>query len=427
MLDPQAQREFATEVVRKLRDAGHVALWAGGCVRDLLLGKSPEDYDVATDAKPDQVRQLFGHRRTRAVGASFGVILVHGPNRQAGDVEVATFRTEGPYRDGRRPESVSFCTPEEDAQRRDFTINGMFYDPLTQQVLDFVDGRRDLEAKVVRAIGDPRARFTEDKLRMLRAVRFTATLGFELDPATADAIRDLAPEMLVVSQERIAQELKRMLVHRSRRRGVELIREVGLLDVILPEASAVAASDHWPTTLAMLDLLRDPSFELSAAALLYAVSPEKPNVVRGVCRRLKLSNDETDHITRLVSERIMLHDAAKLPQCRLKRFWTSAHPRERDFIEINRAEATATGGSLAAVEFCERFLNETPIEQINPPPLVTGDDLIRRGFRPGPQFKDLLDQVRDAQLDDTISTADQAWALIEQLQGGTGDAKNQFT
>lgn len=424
MSDPQPQRQFAVEVVRKLRDAGFVALWAGGCVRDLLLGKLPEDYDVATDARPEQVQQLFGHRQTRAVGASFGVILIHGPSRGAGDVEVATFRTEGVYLDGRRPESVAFCSPEEDAQRRDFTINGMFYDPVAEQVLDFVNGQRDLAARVIRAIGDPRARFNEDKLRMLRAVRFTATLAFQIDVPTADAVRDLAPEMLVVSQERIAQELKRMLVHRNRRLAVELARDVRLLEVILPELTSVVGSERWPVTLTMLDILDQPSFELAMAALLHAVSPENPLVVRGICRRLKLSNDETEHITRLVSERQVLFDAPHLPLSKLKRFWTNTQPRCRDFIEINRADAIATGGSLASVEFCERYLRGTPEAEINPPALVTGDDLVRRGFKPGPNFKQLLDQIRDAQLDGRISTPDEAWALIQQLQGRAGDAKN---
>jgi poly(A) polymerase len=419
MPESQPQRQFAVEVVRKLRDAGFVALWAGGCVRDLLLGKLPEDYDVATDARPEQVQQLFGHRQTRAVGASFGVILIHGPNRGAGDVEVATFRTEGVYLDGRRPESVAFCSPEEDAQRRDFTINGMFYDPIAEQVLDFVDGQRDLAAGVVRANGDPRARFNEDKLRMLRAVRFTATLAFQIDVPTADAVRDLASEILIVSQERIAQELKRMLVHPNRRRAVELASDVRLLEAILPEVAPPL-----PTTLAMLELLGGPSFELAMATLLHAVSPEIPHVVRGICRRLKLSNDETEHITRLVTERQVLFDAAHLPLSKLKRFWTSTQPRCRDFIEINRTEAIATGSSLAAVEFCERYLCDTPAAEINPPPLVTGDDLVRRGFKPGPNFKQLLDQIRDAQLDGRTSTPDEAWALIQQLQRDAGHAKN---
>ena len=231
-------REFAVEIVRKLRAAGHTALLAGGCVRDLLLGREPKDFDVATTARPEQVRDLFGHRRTLAVGASFGVIVVVPPRgSEAGQVEVATFRTEGPYQDGRRPESVAFCTPEEDAQRRDFTINGMFYDPVEARVLDFVGGEADLAARVLRAIGDPHARMREDKLRMLRAVRFAATLDFMLDEVTAAAVREMAHEIVVVSHERIAQELRRMLVDTHRRRAVELCDSVGLLSVILPEVA----------------------------------------------------------------------------------------------------------------------------------------------------------------------------------------------
>ncbi len=243
MTTSSPQREFAIEIVRKLRAAGYEALMAGGCVRDLLLGREPQDYDVATTARPEQVRTLFGHRRTLAVGASFGVIVVLPPRgNDAGQVEVATFRTEGPYLDGRRPESVAFCTPEEDAQRRDFTINGMFYDPIETRVLDFVEGEADLAARVIRAIGDPHDRMREDKLRMLRAVRFTATLDFELDEVTAAAVREMADQITVVSAERIAQELRRMLVDAHRRRAVELCDDVGLLAVILPEL-AVESSD----------------------------------------------------------------------------------------------------------------------------------------------------------------------------------------
>src|SRR5262245_37039879 len=221
MSSTDPQREFAVQVVRKLQEAGFVALWAGGCVRDYLLGHPPDDYDVATSARPEQVRELFGPRRTRAVGASFGVMLVHAPQHSgAHDVEVATFRTEGPYLDGRRPEHVTFATAEEDAQRRDFTINGMFFDPVAETVLDYVGGRGDLERHLVRAIGDPRARLGDDKLRMLRAVRITARFDFALDEATAKAIREMAGEILVVSQERIAQELKKMLVHQRRARAV---------------------------------------------------------------------------------------------------------------------------------------------------------------------------------------------------------------
>src|SRR5580692_10955471 len=250
------QREFAVDVVRRLQGAGFRALWAGGCVRDILMGRAPQDYDVATDARPDAVRDLFGRRRTLAVGASFGVIIVLGP-KGAGNVDVATFRTEGPYLDGRRPEHVEFATPEEDAQRRDFTINGMFYDPISEQVHDYVGGESDLAARVVRAIGRPADRMTEDKLRMLRAVRFAATLDFQLDAATANAVRAMAPEIHVVSAERIAQELKKMLVDPHRRRAIELARDTQLLLEILPELQPVLeASDAvaWEAALRRLRL-----------------------------------------------------------------------------------------------------------------------------------------------------------------------------
>ncbi len=272
--DPQ--REFAVDVVRRLQVAGFRALWNGGCVRDFLMGRTPKDYDVATDARPEAVRQLFGHRRTLAVGASFGVIIVLG-SKEAGNIEVATFRTEGPYLDGRRPEHVDFAGPEEDAQRRDFTINGMFYDPVSEQVLDYVGGEKDLAAGVVRAIGRPADRMTEDKLRMLRAVRFAATLDFQLDPATAEAVRTMAPEIHVVSAERIAQELKKMLVDPHRRRAIELARDTHLLVEILPEVKPVLDAPDgagWEATLRRLRLLEQkPRFELATAAL-WPVCPQ---------------------------------------------------------------------------------------------------------------------------------------------------------
>lgn len=424
--DPK--REFAVEVVRKLVDAGFTALWAGGCVRDLLLGRPPDDYDVATSARPDEVQKLFGPHRTRAIGASFGVILVHGPRHsRGGDVEVATFRTEGPYLDGRRPEHVSFATPEEDARRRDFTINGMFYDPLGEQVLDFVGGREDLAGKVVRAIGDPHSRFTEDKLRMLRAVRITARFDFELDERTAQAIRAQAAEILVVSHERIAQELKKMLVHPRRARAMTMAHDVQILGMIVPELAPViatagrqAALDRWRTTLRMLELLDRPRFELALAALLYelafdTVPGEAALLAEQICRRLKLSNDECNDVAWLVGQREALVGVAHWKKSRLKRLL--AKPLIGELMALVRAHAVATVGSLADVEFCEHYLSETPIEEIDPPPLITGDDLKQIGILPGPQFKELLDLVRDAQLDGAISTHNQALELARRITG----------
>ena len=271
-IDPVRQREFAVEVVQQLRGAGHIALWAGGCVRDFLLGRTPDDYDVATNARPEQVQEVFGRRRTLVIGASFGVIMVLGPKgARTGQVEVATFRTEGPYHDGRRPQHVSFSTPQEDAQRRDFTINGMFFDPVAEEVHDYVGGQQDLKRGVLRAIGEPLQRFREDKLRMLRAVRLATRFAFALDPATALAVREMSAEILIVSHERIAQELKKMLLNQHRARAIELARDLGLLGVIFPELAPVWTGYHhetphgnvsprWAKTLRMLDLLEQPGF-----------------------------------------------------------------------------------------------------------------------------------------------------------------------
>jgi poly(A) polymerase len=421
--DPK--REFAVEVVRKLQQAGFTALWAGGCVRDLLLGHPPDDYDVATSARPDEVRDLFGKNRTLAIGASFGVILVHGSRRAgAGDIEVATFRTEGPYLDGRRPEHVAFATPEEDAFRRDFTINGMFYDPLAEQVLDYVGGRQDLDRHVLRAIGDPRARFTEDKLRMLRAVRMTARFDFAIDPATAMAVREMADEILVVSSERIAQELKKMLVHLRRSAAMRLADELGLLPVILPElvpALTEPGNRRWLRTLSMLDRLEEPSFELALATLFVSAitDPDRAALITSVtwiCQRLKLSNRELQRLCWLVQHHGDIEGAPQMRLSQLKRLF--AEPGIAELLTLARVAAECGLGKLEPVEFCERTLANTPADEIDPPPLITGNDLIQAGLSPGVRFKELLDAVRDAQLEGTIGTRDEALALAKKIAGG---------
>ena len=406
------QREFAVEVVRRLQQAGHTALWAGGCVRDLLLGLPAADYDVATTATPEQVRTVFGHRRTLTVGASFGVIIVQGP-KPAGDVEVATFRTEGPYLDGRRPQSVAFATPEEDAQRRDFTINGMFYDPLTEQVLDYVGGQRDLELRQVRAIGDAHARFTEDKLRMLRAVRITARFGFDLDRATGEAVRAMAREISVVSQERIAQELKKMLVNRHRARAVQLAADLEVLLEILPEmAMPLATPTVWTMLIKSLEMLEAPRFELAMAVLLrQAVIPEQGIVA--CCRRLRLSIKEEEQIQWLVQHQNALQDAVRQPLAKFKRL--VAHPQIDELISLARVYAQARGGIDADAGFAEQYLRETPRDIIDPPPLVNGEDLKQTGLRPGPAFKTLLETVRDAQLEGLVTGRAEALDLLRSL------------
>ena len=361
MTNSDRQREFAIEVVQRLRRSGYQALWAGGCVRDLLLERVPEDYDVATDATPGDVRTVFGKSRTLGVGASFGVIIVRGP-RKAGQVEVATFRTEGPYADGRRPDHVTFSSPQADAERRDFTINGMFFDPVRKQVRDYVGGEADLKDGIVRAIGEPRARMSEDKLRMLRAVRFAATLEFALDPKTADAITEMASEIALVSAERIAQELRRMLVDCNRHRAMQLAVDLQLLPVVIPPLSNVielgtdtALQSDWQRTLDMLKLLEEPRFELTMAALLHAIwSPAdgpQPDSIRSVCRGLRFSNHETAIATWLVGHQFALRSAGRLPLYRLKQLLSL--PLASDLLRLSRVYALSTDGDLRDVNFCE--------------------------------------------------------------------------
>lgn len=421
---PDHKRDFAVEVVRRLQQAGHCALWAGGCVRDFLMGRSPKDYDVATDARPDRVRELFGRQRTLAVGASFGVIVVVGP-KQAGNVEVATFRTEGEYSDGRRPGHVVFSTPQEDAQRRDFTINGMFYDPIAERVDDYVGGEQDLAARIVRAIGNPEDRMAEDKLRMLRAVRFAAMLGFALDGATGEAIRAQAGEIRVVSAERITQELRQMLVDPARPRAMELARQLGLLEEILPERSPAlrdpfsdSPQSDWMRTLGRLQLLDQPRFELAMAALLLGV-PDAGREARAVCKRLRMSNDEVETIAWLLEHVADIVDAKTKSLAELKRLL--AHLHGRDLLELARATAIAGNGDLSGVMHCEELLRQTPPERLDPPLLVSGNDLIALGLVPGKVFRQLLDAVRDAQLNEQIATRDEAMAIVKQFleQHGT--------
>ncbi|MEZ6050198.1 MAG: CCA tRNA nucleotidyltransferase [Planctomycetaceae bacterium] len=427
MTESHPLRDFATDVVRRLTDAGFVSLWAGGCVRDFMMGRVPKDYDIATNARPEQVREIFGKRRTVPVGESFGVIIVLGPTKSSGQVEVATFRSEGDYTDGRRPDSVIFCTPEEDAARRDFTINGMFFDPLTEKLHDFVGGERDLGEGIVRAIGDPRDRMSEDKLRMLRAVRFAATLDFQLDETTAQAVRDMSPEIRIVSWERITQELKRMLIDQHRERAIRLCRDLGLLEIILPELAPLLSepsalnpqpSTRWWHTLHVLGNLESPGFELAMAALLLSVpSPstqskrdrDNAGTVRGVCRRLKLSNEETDYITWLVTNLHALDDAQSLPLSQLKRLLV--HEQVTDLLTLARRTALAEQRDTAGLDFAAAYLANTPKEVLNPPELLNGSDLQKLGLPPGPQFKEILTAIRDAQLNELIATADEARAL----------------
>jgi tRNA nucleotidyltransferase/poly(A) polymerase len=428
-------RDFAIDVVRRLREAGFVALWAGGCVRDLLVGRAPKDYDVATSANPDQIRGVFGHRRTLPIGAAFGVITVLGPPG-AGQIDVATFRSDEAYSDGRRPDAVRFSSPEEDASRRDFTINGIFCDPIENKVIDYVGGQRDIAARIVRAIGDPRQRIDEDKLRMLRAVRFAATLDFELDEATHAAVAAMAPRITVVSAERIAAEFERMLTDRHRARAVALLRETGLLTAILPEATSLADDAHdelWQQTVQILEQLDSPTFGLAMAALLAGVltsrrlsvdelssqhhSRRPPNspalrLVSTVAHRWKLSNTVGDRAGWLLDNSARLAGARRLPWSQLQPLL--AHRFASDLVELSAATTSVTEGDTSEADFCRRKL-ALPREQLDPPPLITGDDLHARGVPAGPAYRRLLEAVRAAQLDNQIDSKAQALERIDRL------------
>ncbi|HEY1188041.1 MAG TPA: CCA tRNA nucleotidyltransferase, partial [Gemmata sp.] len=379
-------REFAIDIVRTLQRAGFTALWAGGCVRDEFLGLAPADYDVATSARPEQLRPLF--RKRNEIGAHFGVVQVIGPKKGDGTwhtIEVASFRSDGAYTDGRRPDTVTFSSPEEDARRRDFTINGMFSDPLRGELLDFVGGRADLDAKVLRAIGDPFARFTEDKLRILRAARMATRFGLAIDPVTRAAAQRMAPQVSAVSAERIAEELRKLFAHPNRARGLALLAELGLIESVLPELrESVGRAGAVLTALG--ETGEDPlPFPLAFAAVLHAVG--NPTAER-IAERLKLSNAETERLLWLVGNQTTLAGAEALRASKLKPLLV--HPGIGELLTLSRALAVASGDSLAGVEFCERVLRDTPPGELNPPPVLTGEDLIRRGLAPGPTFKRLL-------------------------------------
>ena len=414
--DPESQRTFAVEVVERLRAAGWIAYWAGGCVRDQLLGLTPKDYDVATDAPPEQIRELFGRRRTIPVGAAFGVMTVIGP-KPAGHVEVATFRQDFGYSDGRRPDEVQFSTPELDAQRRDFTINGLFYDPHEQRVIDFVGGRRDLAARVVRAIGDPVERFREDKLRMLRAVRFAATFRFELEPTTLWAIRRMTEQIHVVSQERIGAEMRRMLTHETQARAAELLFDSGLLAELLPEAAQLArdeANQHpWQETLRVLSDLGHTTMPVGLAALLHQSGG--PELAGEVGRRWRLKNKEVERTAWLLEHLGALPAARTMRWPRLQRLLIS--PGIDELLTLYEAQSLPGDEVLPYLQEKLRL----PDEQLNPPPLLGGHDLIEHGVRPGPQFSTLLDAVRDAQLEQQIGSRDDALALVDRLLTGQSE------
>src|SRR4051812_16325041 len=407
MHDSARQRAFALEIAQKLRAAGFEALWAGGCVRDELLGLTPKDYDIATSAKPDQIRDLFGYRRTLPIGASFGVITVLGPHG-AGQIEVATFRTDAAYSDGRHPAAVTFTTAEHDAQRRDFTINGLFYDPIAEKVVDYVGGQQDLKAHILRAIGNPRLRLSEDKLRMLRAVRFAATFNFSIESDTLLAIQEMAPQINSVSAERIGSEIRHMLVDSNRARAIELLRDTNLLPQVLPELadlSEIALAE----TSRILAALDHPSISLTLAAT-WLLAPRASLLAPAIGRRLRFTNKEIERTAWLLANEPLIAQAPQLPWPKLQRLLT--HHGALELLSLHEA---AAGPADPVLAFCRERL-AWPLERLNPPPLVDGSTLIQHGLTPGPHFSNLLEQVRDAQLNGDINSREEALALVDRLR-----------
>jgi poly(A) polymerase len=432
-------RELAEQICATLRDHGHQAYFVGGCVRDLELGREPADYDVCTDARPGRVQELFP--RSLSVGAKFGVILVLEESAQenGAQVEVATFRSDIGYSDGRHPDHVVYSdTPQEDVKRRDFTINGLLMDPATDEVLDYVGGRADLRAGIVRAIGDPRLRFAEDKLRMLRAVRFAARFGFQIEPQTMAAAQSLAAQITQVSPERIHDELTKLLTEGAARRGFELLDETGLLAVVLPDIARMKGveqppqfhpeGDVWIHTRMMLEKLPpDCSMTLAWGVLLHDVgkpptfAPAKgpgtrirfdghvevgARMAEHICRELRFSNEDTEQIESLVANHLRFKDVKEMRTATLKRFVRL--PRFAEHLELHRLDCLASHGSLEAYNFVQRFLLETPPEKVYPPKLITGDDLKGMGLAPGPRFREILLAVEEAQLEGRLQDRESA-------------------
>jgi len=440
-------KHHAIQVVRELRRHGFQSYLAGGCVRDMVLRLEPTDYDVTTDATPTEVMRIFPE--TYAVGAQFGVVLVpvpsdgreFDPSGPPHPIEVATFRSDGLYTDGRHPDKVQYSkSPEEDVQRRDFTINGLLMDPLDgERVLDFVGGRADLAAGIVRAIGDPERRFQEDKLRMLRGVRFAARFRYAIDPLTFDAMQKLAPGIHQVSRERVRDELNKMLTEGHARRAFELLDESGLLKEVLPEITRMHGVEQPPKfhpegdvfvhTMMLLEQLHAGSSPtLAWGALLhdvgkpptFRVAPERIRfdghvevgvaMAREICHRLHFSNDDTAQVETLVANHMRFKDVERMKPATLKRFIRM--PQFEEHLELHRMDCLASHGELCLYEFVKEKLRTTPPAEIRPAPLLSGDDLIAIGFRPGPRFKEILVAVEDAQLEGKLHTRTEAIAWV---------------
>src|SRR6266436_2301367 len=442
-MDEQANsmmESTARRIVRKLRAAGHVAYYAGGSVRDLVRGQVPKDIDIATDARPETVQKMFS--RTYAVGAHFGVIVVLEDGFQ---FEVATFRSDGAYLDGRHPTEVHFATAAEDAARRDFTINGMFFDPEANEFVDFVGGRADLRAHLIRAIGDPGQRFAEDRLRMLRAVRFATVLEFEIEPLTWDAVAAHAPSINEISSERIREELVRIFISPQRVRGWDLLDASGLMGAILPEVESMKGCEQPPQfhpegdvfkhTRIMLDLLpNEVSLTLVFSVLFHDIGKPPTSSVdesgrirfnahdrigaemtEVIMQRLRFSRAEIDATVEAVRQHMVFKDVPNMRVAKLKRFM--ARPTFEDELELHRVDCASSHRMMDNYEFLLKKREEFANEPIIPPPLVTGDDLIAMGLKPGPKFGEILEAVETRQLEGALKDREEALAWVKQEYG----------
>ena len=434
----QDEAKIAYGIAGTLKQNGYTAYFAGGCVRDFLRGQIPKDYDIATTASPDEIERLFP--KTIPVGKQFGVILVV---QQGKNFEVATFRKEGPYRDGRHPSSVNFTTPQEDALRRDFTVNGLFYDPFQEKVIDYVEGEADIKRRVIRAIGEPANRFEEDKLRLLRAIRFAANLDYQIEVKTWDSICKRAVEINQVSPERIRDELVKTFTRSGAGRGLELLSESGLLNEILPEIAAMKGVEQPPQfhpegdvfihTKMLMDKLEHPTPVLALAALLHDVGKPPTFQIREgrivfyehsrvgaemaekIMRRLRFSNDEIEAVKVCVDNHMKFANVKEMREGKLKRFMSAAtFPTE---MELHRIDCESSHGLLDNYHFLEKKAVEFQEEELKPKPLLNGNDLQALGMKPGPAMKPVLEEAYELQLEKKVRTKDEALGWARQKIG----------
>jgi poly(A) polymerase len=424
-------------IVKKLKERGFTAYFVGGCVRDMLMGREPHEHDIATDASPEDVARVFRH--VIPVGKQFGVVLVVDGGQS---FHVATFRSDMEYRDGRKPTGVIFSSAREDVLRRDFTVNGLLYDPLESRLFDYVEGRRDIEKRMIRTIGEPAQRFEEDKLRLLRAVRFASTLGFTVESQTMRALKDRAGEITMVSRERIGEELVKIMIGPDAARGVELLDETGLLEIILPEVAAMKGvrqpagchpeGDVFKHTKQMLKELKGPSVVLAFAVLLHDVGKPGTFVVRErirfpghqsvgaaiartICRRLRFPNHVMERIVACVENHMIFLDAKRMKESTIKRL--IKRPTFYDELELHRLDCLASDNDLSAWEFLKAKMDEYSKEELNPEPLLTGRDLLQRGYPEGPIIGRILHAVEEMQLENRLSTKEEALEWVREKWG----------